>query len=200
MAVLARGASLELDHERRASRRATATAIRTWRRTASSAPPARTAGSPIAVEDDAAWAPLRRARSAAPSSPTTRASRRSSARKRHEDELEALVDRVDRERDAGGRRRPPCRRRASPPFTAATNRDLAEDPHLAARGFFVDARAPRGRHAAAPRRARGACRRATAACAGRRRASARTPTHVLRDVCGYSADEIAALRAADVLA
>ena len=86
-----------------------------------------------------------------------------------------------------------------PAFVAATNRDLAEDVHLHARGFHVELAHPAvgvRRHLGVPYRMSASdCRvRRPAPCLG-----ADTDA-VLHDVCGYSTDEIAALRAADVLA
>ena len=83
-------------------------------------------------------------------------------------------------------------------FTAATNRDLAEDPHLNARGFFVELTHPEvgvRRHIGVPWRmsASDARVRRPAPCLG-----ADTDA-VLGEVCGYSAAEIARLREAQVL-
>src|SRR5438067_1982463 len=84
-------------------------------------------------------------------------------------------------------------------FTAATNRDIAEDPHLRARGFFVELPHPEvgtRQHIGIPwRMSASDCRvRRPAPCLG-----ADTDA-VLREVCGYTAAEIDTLRAAPALA
>lgn len=118
-------------------------------------------------------------------------------RKRHEDELETIVARWTA-------KRPPEETTALlqaagiPAFTAATNRDLAEDPHLNARGFFVELEHPEvgvRKHIGVPwRMSASECRvRRAAPCVGA------DTDQVLRDVCGYTADDVAALRAANVL-
>ena len=151
----------------------------------------------IAVEDDAAWARLARAMGR----PDLAADARFAtlvARKRNEDEVEAVVTEWTRERtpeDATAL----LQAAGVPALTAASNRDLAEDTHLAARGFFVDLPHPEvgvRRHAGIPwRMSASECRVARPApCLG-----ADTDA-VLRDVCGYDADAIARLRAGDVLA
>ena len=83
-------------------------------------------------------------------------------------------------------------------FTAATNRDLAEDPHLNARGFFVELPHPvvgTRKHVGVPwRMSESDCRvRGAAPCLGA------DTEQVLRDVCGYGAAEIARLRDAQAL-
>jgi crotonobetainyl-CoA:carnitine CoA-transferase CaiB-like acyl-CoA transferase len=150
----------------------------------------------IAAEDDAAWTRL----AAALGRPDLAADPRYATlagRKQHEDALEAVVSEWTRTR-------PPeevtARLQAAgvAAFTAATNRDIAEDPHLAARGFFVDLPHPEvgvRRHLGVPwRMAASDCRvRRPAPCLG-----ADTDS-VLREVCGYSDPEIEALRLAGAL-
>jgi crotonobetainyl-CoA:carnitine CoA-transferase CaiB-like acyl-CoA transferase len=150
----------------------------------------------VAVEDDAAWRRLAVAIGRPELAEDPRYATLA-ARKRHEDELEALVGDWTRERtpeeatallQAAG----------VGAFTAATNRDLAEDAHLAARGFHVEHEHPEvgvRRHLGVPwKMSASDCRvRRPAPCLG-----ADTDA-VLRDVCGYGPDEIAALRAAGAL-
>jgi len=145
----------------------------------------------VAVEDDAGWTRLAtlvgRPELAADPRYATAA-----ARKQHEDEVEELVT-------AWTSMRSPEDATAAlqaagvAAFTAATNRDLAEDAHLNARNFFVDL--PHGeigvkRHVGVPwRMSASDCGvRAAAPCLG-----ADTDA-VLREVCGCSEAEIAALR------
>jgi crotonobetainyl-CoA:carnitine CoA-transferase CaiB-like acyl-CoA transferase len=150
----------------------------------------------VAVEDDAAWGRLAAA-IGRPDLATDPRYATLAGRKEREDELEDLV--------AGWTRaRPP--EEATPilqaagvaAFTAATNRDIAEDPHLNARGFFVDLPHPEvgvRRHVGVP------WRMSASECRVRHpapRLGADTDT-VLREVCGYSAAEIEALRAAGAL-
>ncbi len=83
-------------------------------------------------------------------------------------------------------------------FTAATNRDLAEDPHLNARGFFVELPHPvvgTRKHVGVPwRMSESDCRvRRVAPCLGA------DTDQVLRDVCGYGDAEIQRLREAQAL-
>jgi crotonobetainyl-CoA:carnitine CoA-transferase CaiB-like acyl-CoA transferase len=84
-------------------------------------------------------------------------------------------------------------------FTAATTRDLADDAHLAGRGFFVELEHPEvgvRKHVGVPwRMSESDCRvRRPAPCLG-----ADTDA-VLRDVCGYSEADLARLRAGGALA
>jgi crotonobetainyl-CoA:carnitine CoA-transferase CaiB-like acyl-CoA transferase len=150
----------------------------------------------IAVEDDAAWARF----AAAIGHPELATDRRwatLAARKADEDALEALVTEWTAARspeDATAI----LQAVGVAAFTAASNRDLAEDPHLAARGFFVELAHPEvgtRRHVGIPwRMSETACRvRAPAPCLGA------DTDDVLRDVCGYSAAEIAGLREAGAL-
>jgi len=151
----------------------------------------------IAIEDDAAWARFARCLG----QPELAADARFAtlvARKRHEDELEELVAAWTRARspeettallqDAG-----------IAAFTAATNRDVAEDPHLDARGFFVELPHPEvgvRRHIGVPwRMSASDCRvRRAAPCLGA------DTERVLAEVCRYTDAEIAELRARQILA
>ena len=123
------------------------------------------------------------------------------ARKRNEDELEALVDRVD------ARRAPPEAAAAAlqaagiPAFVVGDATATSPRTRTSrARGFFVDARRT-------PRSARELHLGRPVAHVGQRlpraprraRASAQHTDDVLRDVCGYGAEDIARLRAAGVL-
>lgn len=119
------------------------------------------------------------------------------ARKAHEDELEAIVGAWAATRDAGEATEI-LQQAGIAAFPAARNRDLAEDPHLAARGFLVDLEHPEvgvRRHLGVPWRmvTHDSSVRRPAPCLGA------DTDQVLRDVCGYDADEIAALRTANVL-
>jgi crotonobetainyl-CoA:carnitine CoA-transferase CaiB-like acyl-CoA transferase len=150
----------------------------------------------VAVEDDAAWVRL----AGAVGRPELAADPRYATlagRKRHEDEVEAIVT-------AWTSTRSPEDGTAAlqaagvAAFTAATNRDLAEDPHLNERRFFVELPHPEvgvRKHAGVPWRMSASDDRVRAAapCVG-----ADTDA-VLRDVCGYSDGEIAALRAGGAL-
>jgi crotonobetainyl-CoA:carnitine CoA-transferase CaiB-like acyl-CoA transferase len=145
----------------------------------------------VAVEDDAAWARLARVigrpELAADSRYATTA-----ARKQHEDEVERILTAWTSARspeDATAA----LQAAGIGAFTAATNRDLAEDPHLAARRFFVELSHPEvgvRKHVGVPwRMSASDCRvRAAAPCVG-----ADTDA-VLREVCGLSDPEIARLR------
>ena len=119
-------------------------------------------------------------------------------RKRHEDELEEVVtawtagrqpeDAVRLLQEAG-----------IAAFVSATNRDLAEDPHLAARGFRVMLEHPEvgtKMHLGVPWRMSSSDSRVRSAapCIGA------DTDQVLRDVCGLAPDEIERLRAAGALA
>src|SRR5262249_35689999 len=83
-------------------------------------------------------------------------------------------------------------------FTAATNRDLAGDRHLAARGFLVELEHPEvgvRRHLGVPwRMTQSDCTvRRAAPCLGA------DADAVLQEICGYSAADVARLRAAGAL-
>jgi len=150
----------------------------------------------LAVEDDAAWARF----AAAIGRPELAHDPRwatLAARKANEDELETLVTAWTSTRtpeDATAL----LQAAGIGAFVAATNRDLAEDPHLNARGFFAELPHPEvgtRKHVGVPwRMSASDCRvRAAAPCLGA------DTDRVLRDVCAYSDAEIAALRAAQVL-
>ena len=150
----------------------------------------------LAVEDDVAWARFATAIGRPELAHDPRWATLA-ARKANEDELEALVTAWTSEHtpeeatvhlQAAG----------IGAFVAATNRDLAEDLHLAARGFFAELPHPEvgtRKHVGVPwRMSASDCRvRAAAPCLGA------DTDRVLRDVCNYSDAEIAALRAAQVL-
>jgi crotonobetainyl-CoA:carnitine CoA-transferase CaiB-like acyl-CoA transferase len=151
----------------------------------------------VAVEDDAAW-PRLAAAIGHPELADDPRYRTVVDRKRHEDELEALLT------EWTGARTPEeatalLQAAGVAAFTVASNRDLAEDPHLAARDFFVDLAHPEvgtRRHIGVPwRMSESEVRvRRPAPCLG-----ADTDA-VLRDVLGYSEAEVASLRAAAALA
>ena len=151
----------------------------------------------IAIEDDAAWARFARCLGRPELADDARFATLV-ARKRHEDELEALVT------EWTGTRTPEeatvrLQEAGIAAFTAATNRDVAEDPHLAAREFFVELPHPEvgvRRHIGVPwRMAASDCRvRRPAPCLGA------DTDQVLREACGCSEAEIADLRARQVLA
>lgn len=151
----------------------------------------------IAVEDDAAFARF----AACMEQPGLASDPRFAtlaARKRHEDELEALVAgwAADQDPDALVARLQAVDVAA---FGSARNRDLAEDAHLLERGFPVTLEHPEVgamMHLGVPwRMSRSDARvRRAAPCLGQ------DTDQVLRDVCGYGADEIAALRDAGTLA
>jgi benzylsuccinate CoA-transferase BbsF subunit len=150
----------------------------------------------VAVEDDAAWGRLAMLLGR-PELATDPRFARAADRKAHEDELEELVtawtsQRTPEEATAA------LQARGIAAFTAATNRDLAEDPHLNARGFFVELSHPEvgtRKHVGVPwRMSASECRvRAAAPCLG-----ADTDA-VLRDICSCSEAEIVRLRAAGAL-
>jgi crotonobetainyl-CoA:carnitine CoA-transferase CaiB-like acyl-CoA transferase len=119
------------------------------------------------------------------------------ARKRNEDAVEAVVEEWTRtlspeeatEKLQGA---------GVAAFTSMSNKDLAEDPHLAARGFFVDLEHPevgKRHHAGLP------WRFSDTACAVR----APAPTlgqhtrEVLEGLLGYSSAEVDGLEKAGVL-
>jgi crotonobetainyl-CoA:carnitine CoA-transferase CaiB-like acyl-CoA transferase len=151
----------------------------------------------IAVEDDAAWARLARAMGRPELADDARFAT-VVARKRNEDELETVVSAWTRER-APDEATALLQAAGVSAFTAATNRDLAENPHLAARRYFVDLEHPEvgvRRHAGIPwRLSESETRvRRPAPCLGA------DTDDVLRGVCGYGDADIARLRAANVLA
>jgi crotonobetainyl-CoA:carnitine CoA-transferase CaiB-like acyl-CoA transferase len=150
----------------------------------------------VAAEDDAAWVRL----AAAIGRPDLGEDPRLATvvgRKRHEDELEAALTEWTRTRSPE-EATATLQAAGVAAFTASTSRDLADDPHLAARDFFVELEHPEvgeRKHVGVPwRMADGDCRvRRPAPMLGA------DTDDVLRQVCGYSDAEIAALRADDVL-
>jgi len=151
----------------------------------------------ITIEDDEAWRRFARLVGGAALADDPRFATLG-ARKQHEDELEELVtawsatrepqDVVATLQDAG-----------IAAFVSATNQDLAEDPHLAARGFPVTFEHPEVgamMHLGVPWRMSSSDSRVrrAAPCLGA------DTDQVLRDVCGLPPDEIERLRGAGVLA
>jgi len=151
----------------------------------------------IAIEDDAAWTRF----STVIERPDLAADPRFTTvvgRKEHEDELEALVGEWTATRTAEDAT-VALQAAGIAAFTAATNRDLAEDPHLDARGAFAELAHPEvgpRKHVGTPWRFREADVRARrpAPCLGA------DTDDVLREVGDYSDGEIAALRAARIIA
>jgi crotonobetainyl-CoA:carnitine CoA-transferase CaiB-like acyl-CoA transferase len=150
----------------------------------------------IAVDGDAAWARLATLMGR-PELATDSRFRVLAQRKANEDGLEELVGDWTRTRD-------PQELTASlqaagiSAFVAATNRDLTTDPHLEATGAFTRFPHPE----VGTRQHLGAPWRLSASPPGVTRAApclGADSEQVLRDVCGYGADEIAALRAAGAL-
>ena len=150
----------------------------------------------IAIEDDAAWGRFATA-IGQPGLATDPRFASLAARKWNEDDLEPIVAawtaaRTPEEVTAT------LQTVAVPAFTVMSNRDLADDAHLAARGFFVDLKHPVvgvRRHLGVPwRMSESDCHvRRPAPCLGA------DTERVLSEICGYSADEIARLRGANVL-
>ncbi len=150
----------------------------------------------IAIEDDAAW---RRFATVIgrPEIATDPRFATLVARKTHEDEVEAIVA------EWTAQRTPEAVTEALqgagiPAFMSARSNDLAEDPHLRERGYFVERDHPEvGRriHAGIPWRmtTNQSAVRAAAPCLGA------DTDQVLRDVCAYDDAAIARLRAAGVL-
>jgi crotonobetainyl-CoA:carnitine CoA-transferase CaiB-like acyl-CoA transferase len=150
----------------------------------------------LAIEDDAAWARFA-ALIGRPELATDARYATAPARKTREDEVEELVGAWTRERSPE-ETTALLQAAGIGAFAAATNRDLADDPHLAARGFFVELSHPEvgtRKHAGVPwRMSASDCRvRAPAPCLGA------DTDQVLHDVCGYSDADIVRLRAADAL-
>jgi benzylsuccinate CoA-transferase BbsF subunit len=150
----------------------------------------------IAVEDDAAWGRLARCigRPELVGDPRFATL---AARKRNEDALEEVVAAWTATRSPGDATAT-LQAVDVPAYASARNQDLAESPHLLARGFFAEHDHPvvgRRIHAGVPwRMSDGDSRvRAAAPCLGA------DTDQVLRDVCGYDAGAIEKLRAADVL-
>ncbi len=150
----------------------------------------------IAVEDDDAWRRFVRVIDRPDLANDARFATLA-ARKQHEDALDALVTAwtVAREAEAAMET---LQAAGIAAFVAATNRDLAEDVHMAARGFPVTLEHPEVgtmMHLGVPWQmsaSESRVRRA-APCLGQ------DTDQVLRDVCGYTADEIARLRDAGAL-
>jgi crotonobetainyl-CoA:carnitine CoA-transferase CaiB-like acyl-CoA transferase len=150
----------------------------------------------IAVEDDDAWrrfaACLGRPALAADPRFATLA-----ARKRNEDALEGIVAEWTATR-APDDATAALQAAGIPAYASARNQDLAESPHIQARGYFVEHEHPvvgRRMHAGIPWRMteHASQVRAAAPCLGA------DTDQVLREVCGYDDATIARLRAADVL-
>jgi benzylsuccinate CoA-transferase BbsF subunit len=145
----------------------------------------------IAVEDDAAWGRF----AAAIGRPELARDPRwatAAARKADEDALEALVTGWTSARPAEDVVAT-LQAAGIAAFVAATNKDLAEDPHLNERGYFVSFPHPEvgaRKHVGVPwKMSSSDCRvRAAAPVMGA------DTERVLRDVCGYSEGEIEALR------
>ena len=119
------------------------------------------------------------------------------ARKQNEDELEELVTSWTMERDpeAAAELLQAAGIAAAP---AARNCDLAEDAHLAARGFHVAPEHPE----VGPMMHLGVPWRMSESDSGVRRPAPCLGEHterVLRDVCGYADDEITRMREAGIL-
>jgi benzylsuccinate CoA-transferase BbsF subunit len=150
----------------------------------------------VAVEDDAAWARCAAA-IGRPELARDPLYATAAERKLHEDALEDIVtawtathtpEDVTATLQAAG----------VAAFTAATNHDLADDPHLNARGFFVEHPHPlvgTRKHIGVPwSMSESDCRVRTAApCLGA------DTDQVLRDVCGYSDADIDRLREVQAL-
>ena len=150
----------------------------------------------IAVADDAEFARL----AAAIERPGLVGDERFStlaARKRNEDELEAIVTEWSSARFAGEAAER-LQRAGVAAAVCATSRDLAEDPHLANRNFFVElehAEIGRVKHVGIP------WRMSETPCSVRSPAPllGQHTDEVLTEVAGYGAAEVAELRAQGVL-
>jgi crotonobetainyl-CoA:carnitine CoA-transferase CaiB-like acyl-CoA transferase len=151
----------------------------------------------IAIEDDDAWRRFARVLGDPALADDPRFATLG-ARKRHEDELEDLVT-------AWSAAREPqeavavLQEAGIAAFVSATNQDLAEDPHLAARGFPVAFEHPEvgtRMHLGVPWRMSSSESRVrhAAPCLGA------DTDQVLRDVCRLAPEEIERLRAVGVLA
>lgn len=150
----------------------------------------------LAIEDDAAWARF----ATVMGQPALAGDPRFAtlaARKAHEDELEAVVAEWTRQRtpeDATAL----LQAAGIAAFNSSRNRDLSEDPHLRERGFLVELDHPEvgvRQHLGVPWRmsASDASVRRPAPCLGA------DTDQVLRDVCGYTADDVRRLRDLQVL-
>lgn len=150
----------------------------------------------IACEDDASFARLATAIDQ-PALSTDPRFATLAARKANEDELEALLSTWTAARDPGDAT-VHLQGYGVGAHTVASNQDLTEDPHLNARGLFVELPHPEVgalRHVGVPWQMSGSdCRvRKAAPCLGA------DTDQVLADVCGYTPAEIAAFRDAGVL-
>jgi benzylsuccinate CoA-transferase BbsF subunit len=150
----------------------------------------------IAVEDDDGWRRLA-ACLAHPDLADDPRFATLAARKRNEDALEAIVAEWTAARSPDDATAA-LQAAGIPAYMSARNQDLAESPHIQARGYFVEHDHPvvgRRVHAGIPWRLNEhpSQVRAAAPCLGA------DTDQVLRDVCGYDDAAIARLRAADVL-
>jgi crotonobetainyl-CoA:carnitine CoA-transferase CaiB-like acyl-CoA transferase len=150
----------------------------------------------IAVEDDAAWGRLAECIGRPELARDPRFATLA-ARKEHEDALDEIVAAWTATRSPEAATEI-LQGAGVPAYMSARNRDLAESPHLQARGYFVELEHPEvGRriHAGVPWRmsTNESGVQAPAPCLGADTAQ------VLRDVCGYDDAAIAALRDAGVL-
>ncbi len=150
----------------------------------------------IAVADDAGFARLAAA-IGRPELATDGRFATLAARKRNEDELEAIITEWTSTRFAAEAAET-LQRAGVAAAVCATGRDLSEDPHLNQRGFFVTpehAEIGRAKQAGIPWRMSGTpCSvRSAAPTLGQH------TDEVLREIAGYSDAEIAAMRAADAL-
>jgi crotonobetainyl-CoA:carnitine CoA-transferase CaiB-like acyl-CoA transferase len=150
----------------------------------------------ITVEDDAAWVRFTQVMGRPALAHDARFASLA-GRKTNEDALEALVGTWTSSQDAADLTH---RLQAAgiPAFVSATNRDLSTDPHLQATGAFSTFEHPE----VGPRQHFGAPWRLSASAPGVTQAApcvGADTDRVLREVCGYSEAEIAALRAASAL-
>jgi crotonobetainyl-CoA:carnitine CoA-transferase CaiB-like acyl-CoA transferase len=151
----------------------------------------------IAVEDDGQWHALCRVMGRPDLAGDDRFATLA-ARKRNEDDLEALVAAWTAQfppEDVTAR----LQAEAIPAFTSATSADLSADPHLNDRGFFVTLDHPevgRRQHVGVPWRTHDtpSIVRRAAPCLGQ------DTEQVLTEVLGYSPAEVADLRARGILA
>jgi benzylsuccinate CoA-transferase BbsF subunit len=120
------------------------------------------------------------------------------SRKANEDQLEALVTGWTISRSPEDVTRT-LQESSIPAFTSCSNKDVAEDPHLNQRDFFVRLEHPE----VGSRQQLGIPFHFSRTPCSVRRPAPRLgehTDHVLREILGYSADEVARLRAAGVLA
>jgi crotonobetainyl-CoA:carnitine CoA-transferase CaiB-like acyl-CoA transferase len=150
----------------------------------------------VTVEDDAGWTRL----AALMGRPDLAGDPRFAtleARKANEDALEALVTGWT-STETPEALTPRLQAAGIPAFVAATNADIAADPHLEASGAFTRFAHPEvgvRQHLGAPWRLSASPAGVTAAapCLGA------DTDDVLRSVCGYASDDVARLRAAGAL-